>query len=112
MLARAGERQMLKTFLNIFRVPALRNKVLSTQSLLAIYRIGSHVPITGVDQSSCGERVKQQKADEQSGGGSAASRLTAYLSIFSGGSLSQSTLFGLRVMPYISASIIFQLLAT
>ena len=103
---------MLKTFLNIFRVPELRNKVLFTLFLLAIYRIGFHVPIPGVDQSSFEEMVKQQKQDEQSGGGSAASRLTAYLSIFSGGSLSQSTIFGLGVMPYISASIIFQLLAT
>src|SRR4051794_9687308 len=99
---------MFKTFMNIFRVPELRNKVLFTLFLLAIYRIGFHVPIPGVDQSSFSEMVKQQKDDS----GGAASRLTAYLSIFSGGSLSQSTIFGLGVMPYISASIIFQLLAT
>src|SRR4051794_25532349 len=99
---------MFKTFMNIFRVPELRNKVLFTLFLLAIYRIGFHVPIPGVDQSSFSEMVKQQKDDS----GGAASRLTAYLSIFSGGSLSQSTIFGLGVMPHISASIIFQLLAT
>src|SRR3954471_21018254 len=99
---------MFKTFMNIFRVPELRNKVLFTLFLLAIYRIGFLVPIPGVDQSSFTEMVKQQKDD--TGGG--AGRLTAYLSIFSGGSLSQSTIFGLGVMPYISASIIFQLLAT
>src|SRR6187551_2193429 len=99
---------MFKTFMNIFRVPELRNKVLFTLFLLAIYRIGFHVPIPGVDQSSFSEMVKQQKDDS----GGAAGRLTAYLSIFSGGSLSQSTIFGLGVMPYISASIIFQLLAT
>ncbi|QOV88218.1 preprotein translocase subunit SecY [Humisphaera borealis] len=98
---------MLKTFLNIFRVPELRNKVLFTLFMLMIYRIGFHVPIPGVDQTAFEEMAKKQ-----SEGGDAFGRITAYLSIFSGGSLSQSTIFGLGVMPYISASIIFQLLAT
>jgi preprotein translocase subunit SecY len=97
---------MLSTFVNIFRVPELRNKVLFTLFLLAIYRIGFHVPIPGVNQAAFEEMTKKQ-AD-----GDAFGRITAYLSIFSGGSLSQSTIFGLGVMPYISASIIFQLLAT
>src|SRR5688500_5095392 len=98
---------MFKTFLNIFRVPELRNKVLFTLMMLAIYRIGYHVPIPGVNQEALTELSKAQ-----SQGGSAAGRLASYVSLFSGGSLSQSTIFGLGVMPYISASIIFQLLAT
>jgi hypothetical protein len=98
---------MLKTFINIFRVPELRNKVLFTLMMLAIYRIGYHVPIPGVNQEGLA-----QVAEKQSQGGSAAGRLASYVSLFSGGSLSQSTIFGLGVMPYISASIIFQLLAT
>jgi preprotein translocase subunit SecY len=98
---------MLKTFINIFRVPELRNKVLFTLMMLAIYRIGYHVPIPGVNQEGLAELT-----EKQSQGGSAAGRLASYVSLFSGGSLSQSTVFGLGVMPYISASIIFQLLAT
>src|SRR5438876_7851415 len=100
---------MFKTFINIFRVPELRNKVLFTLFMLMIYRIGYHVPIPGVDQGNFTALQKQQ----QSGGDeSAAGRLANYVSLFSGGNLSQSTIFGLGVMPYISASIIFQLLAT
>src|SRR4028118_792482 len=97
---------MLKTFVNIFRVPELRNKVLFTLFMLMIYRIGFHVPIPGADLTAFEEMAKRQAE------GDAFGRITAYLSIFSGGTLSQSTIFGLGVMPYISASIIFQLLAT
>ncbi len=97
---------MLQTFLNIFRVPELRNKVLFTLLMLAIYRIGYHIPLPGVDQNQFAEIIRNQSED------SAAARLGSYLSLFSGGTLSQSTIFGLGVMPYISASIIFQLLTT
>src|SRR5689334_8975128 len=97
---------MFKTLINIFRVPELRNKVLFTLFMLAIYRIGFHVPIPGANQEAF-----RQMAEKQSDQG-AMGRISSYLSIFSGGSLSQSTVFGLGVMPYISASIIFQLLAT
>ena len=100
---------MFKTLVNIFRVPELRNKVLFTLMMLAIYRIGFHIPIPGVDQDKFKEMAERQSHGNDS---SAASRLANYVSIFSGGSLSQSTIFGLGVMPYISASIIFQLLAT
>src|SRR5947208_3103890 len=100
---------MFKTLLNIFRVPELRNKVLFTLMMLAIYRIGFHIPIPGVDQDKFKEMAERQSQGHQN---SAANRLASYVSIFSGGSLSQSTIFGLGVMPYISASIIFQLLGT
>jgi preprotein translocase subunit SecY len=100
---------MFKTLINVFRIPELRNKVLFTLFMLMIYRIGYHVPIPGVDQSNFEHLQKKQ---QEQGDDSAAGRLANYVSLFSGGNLSQSTVFGLGVMPYISASIIFQLLAT
>ncbi len=98
---------MFKTLANIFRVPELRNKVLFTIFLLVIYRIGYHVPIPGVDQVQMQEAMKKEAE-----GSGAFGRLASYVSLFSGGNLSQSTIFGLGIMPYISASIIFQLLGT
>src|SRR5687767_14074628 len=100
---------MFKTLINVFRIPELRNKVLFTLFMLMIYRIGYHVPIPGVDQSNF---EALQAKQEKGGDGSAAGRLANYVSLFSGGNLSQSTIFGLGVMPYISASIIFHLLTT
>src|SRR3954447_9458756 len=99
---------MFKSLVNIFRVPELRNKVLFTLFMLAVYRIGFHIPIPGVDQEAFARLLSKQSEGQES----AASRITQYVSLFSGGSLSQSTIFGLGVMPYISASIIFQLLGT
>jgi preprotein translocase subunit SecY len=98
---------MFKTLINIFRIPELRNKVLFTLFMLAIYRIGYHVPLPGVDQTKFAELSKRTQDDE-----SPAGRLSQYVALFSGGDLSQSTIFGLGIMPYISASIIFQLLTT
>ncbi len=98
---------MLQAFLNIFRIPELRNKVLFTLGMLAVYRVGFWIPIPGVDQATLADFMKNQS---QSGG--AAGRIMEFVSVFSGGSFSQSTIFGLGVAPYISASIIFQLLAT
>jgi preprotein translocase subunit SecY len=98
---------MIKSFINIFRVPELRNKVLFTLFMLAVYRIGYHVPIPGVNQEAFAELAQRQAEDD-----TAAGRLASYVSIFTGGSLQQSTIFGLGVMPYISAAIIFQLLTT
>ncbi len=98
---------MFNTLINIFRIPELRNKVLFTLFMLAIYRIGYHVPIPGVDQKQMAEAAQKQNQNT-----TAAGRLANYVSIFSGGNLSQSTIFGLGIMPYISSSIIFQLLAT
>ena len=90
---------MLRTFLNIFKIPELRNKVLFTVGMLIIYRIGFYVPVPGVNQ----ERMLNS---------SALGDLADYFAIFTGGNLRQSTIFGLGIMPYISASIIFQLLVT
>ncbi len=98
---------MFQSFLNIFKVPELRSKVLFTLFLLTIYRIGFWVPLPGVNQAMFANAQQQQSQDS-----SAAGRIANYVSLFSGGTLGQSTIFGLGVMPYISASIIFQLLGT
>lgn len=98
---------MFKTLINVFKVPELRNKVLFTIFLLAIYRIGYQIPIPGIDQAQMQEALDKQGQDSTAFG-----RIAGYVSLFSGGNLSQSTIFGLGIMPYISASIIFQLLGT
>ena len=100
---------MFTTLINIFRIPELRDKVLFTIFMLLVYRIGYHVPLPGVDQTNF---AALQARQSQGGDDTAAGRLANYVSLFSGGNLSQSTIFGLGVMPYISASIIFQLLGT
>lgn len=96
---------MFSTFINIFKIPELRNKILFTLALLAIYRIGYYVPVPGIDQ-----QAMTAMRGPQGGGG--VGDLAQYFELFTGGNLSQSTIFGLGIMPYISASIIFQLLAT
>ena len=98
---------MIQAFINIFRIPELRNKVLFTLAMIAVYRIGFWIPVPGVDQAQLAEFMQKQ-ADS----GGAAGRLMEFVSVFSGGNFSHSTIFGLGVAPYISASIIFQLLAT
>ena len=99
---------MLQAFFNIFRIADLRNKVLFTLSMLVIYRIGFWIPLIGVDQSALKSYYESQSTTDGLGLG----RILEYASIFSGGSFSQSTVFGLGIMPYITAAIIFQLLQT
>ncbi len=96
---------MFQAFANIFRIADLRNRVLFTLGVLAIYRIGFWIPVVGVDQSALVQAAKTA-ASESTGFG----RLLQFASIFSGGSLGQSTIFGLGIMPYITASIILQLI--
>ena len=96
---------MLQAFINIWKIAELRNKLFFTFSLLAIYRIGFFIPLPGVDQQA----LKDVAARSE---GTPIGDLMNFVSIFTGGSFSQSTIFGLGVMPYISAAIIFQLLAT
>ncbi len=95
---------LIKTIINVFRITELRNKILFTLGMLAVYRIGFWIPVPGVDQGALTSFFEQQAAS-----GSAAGRLSQYVAIFSGGSFGQSTIFGLGIMPYITASIIFQL---
>ncbi|MEN1706333.1 MAG: preprotein translocase subunit SecY [Planctomycetota bacterium] len=96
---------MLQAIVNVFRVGELRTKILFTLGMLAVYRIGYWIPLPGVDQSALTDFFQLQASQ-----GTAAGRAAQYVAIFSGGSFSQSTIFGLGIMPYISAAIIFQLL--
>jgi preprotein translocase subunit SecY len=84
---------------NAWRVPELRRRVLFTALILALYRLGSWIPAPGVDS----DRIKQFFSGQ---GGT----LLGFLNIFSGGALSQFSLFALGIMPYVTASIILQLL--
>lgn len=94
---------MLEKLRIIFTIPELRQKILLTLGLLAIYRVGWQVPLPIVDP-------KAMTAFAQESGG--IGDLLRTVAVFSASQLSQATIFGLGIMPYISASIIFQLLAT
>jgi len=85
---------------NIFRVPELRRRVLFTCALLIVYRIGAHVPTPGIDAQALARFFEQQ-----------AGTLLGFFDLFSGGALRRLSVFALGIMPYISASIILQLLA-
>jgi preprotein translocase subunit SecY len=84
---------------NIFRIPDLRNRVLFTLGMLAIYRLGGHIPTPGIDANQL-ERFFQQNQGS----------LLGFIDLFSGGSFRRLTIFALGIMPYITASIILQLL--
>ena len=95
--------QALKNFLNITKIPELKNRIVYTLALLAVYRIGAHIPTPGID----GGRLASLIADIASRG---AGNMMGMIDMFSGGALSRVTIFALGIMPYISASIILQLL--
>src|SRR5215204_1696498 len=90
---------MFSWLANAWRVPELRRRVLFTFSMLALSRLGSWIPAPGVDS----ETIKQYF--EGRGG-----TILGLLNVFSGGALSQFSLFALGIMPYVTASIILQLL--
>jgi preprotein translocase subunit SecY len=90
---------MIEKFLNIFRIPDLRKRVLFTLAILAVYRLGSHIPTPGVNANQLELLFNQQS-------GSA----LGLMDLFGGGNLRRMTIFALGIMPYITASIIFQLL--
>ena len=90
---------MLEKFANIFRVPDLRKRVLFTLAMLAVYRLGSHIPTPGINADAL-----SQLFDQSAGG------FLGYLNLFSGGNFRRLTIFALGIMPYITASIILQLL--
>src|SRR5271166_3326288 len=87
----------------IFSIPDLRQKILLTLLFLAIYRIGWFIPLPFIDQ---------EKIAAKTGGGGALGQALGVISMLGGGNLSAGTIFALGIMPYISASIIFQLLAS
>ncbi len=84
---------------NIFAVPELRKRVLFTLGLLAVYRVGGHVPVPGINPQALALLAEQAK-----------NTMFGLYDMFSGQNLSQMTIFALGIMPYISASIILQLL--
>jgi preprotein translocase subunit SecY len=90
---------MLSGFQNASRVPELRRRVIFALGMLAVYRLGVHVPTPGIDRAAMAAFFEQQK-----------NTLFGFLNLFSGGALEQFSVFSLGIMPYISASIILQLL--
>lgn len=94
---------MIEQFGNIFRIPELRKKVLITLGLISLCRIGVYIPIPGIDTTVLKSYFHQFT---QTGVG----QLLGLVDMFAGGAMSSGAIFGLGVMPYISASIIFQLL--
>ncbi|MGD0738184.1 MAG: preprotein translocase subunit SecY [Terracidiphilus sp.] len=90
---------MLEKFLNIFRIPDLRKRVLFTLGILAVYRLGAWIPTPGVNANQLSIMFNQQSGS-----------MFGLMDLFSGGTLRRMTIFALGIMPYITASIIFQLL--
>ncbi|MFF2142580.1 preprotein translocase subunit SecY [Kitasatospora sp. NPDC058190] len=91
---------MLSAFARAFQTPDLRKKLLFTLGIMVLFRLGSHIPIPGVSFTAVNECVKETKN----------SGLFGLVNLFSGGALLQLTIFALGIMPYITASIILQLL--
>ncbi len=84
---------------NVFRIPDLRNRVLFTLAMLAVYRLGGHIPTPGIDANRLEEYFKQN-----------AGGIFGFFDLFSGGMFRRLTIFALGIMPYITSSIILQLL--
>ncbi|MBU4343592.1 MAG: preprotein translocase subunit SecY [Candidatus Omnitrophica bacterium] len=96
---------MIKALVNAFRIPDLRRKLFITLALLSVYRIGAYIPTPGVNGAAL---VQFFENVSRSQGGT----LFGIMNMFSGGALTRLTIFALGIMPYISASIILQLLTT
>lgn len=88
---------MLQALRNAFRIPELKNKILFTMFIIAVYRLGAHVPVPGIDTDALNKLFGQ--------GG-----LLGFMDLFSGGALNNFAVFALGIMPYITSSIIMQLL--
>ena len=93
---------MLSWLANVWRVPELRRRLLFTAGVLAVYRLGSWIPAPGVDQKALSQFFSH---------GSGSSGVLSLLNLFSGSALSRFSLFALGIMPYVTASIIFQVMA-
>src|SRR6478736_9679193 len=90
---------MFDKFANIFRIPDLRKRIFFTLALLAVYRIGGHIPIPGVNSDLFRQYIEQNRGT-----------LLGFVDLFSGGNIRRMTIFALGIMPYITSSIILQLL--
>jgi preprotein translocase subunit SecY len=93
---------MLSAFRNAFKIPELRGKILFTVAIIAVYRLGSHLPVPGVDFDAV-QNYLENPAQDPSGA-------FTLINLFSGGALTQFAIFALGIMPYITSSIIMQLL--
>ena len=91
--------KFLEAFANIFRIPDLRKRVLFTLAMLAVYRLGGHLPIPGVDAKRFEDFISQNQGT-----------VFGFFDLFSGGTFRRLTIFALGIMPYITSSIILQLL--
>ena len=91
---------MLSIYRNMFRIPDLRAKILFTLAMFAVYRLGATIPVPGIDLDA----VELFQSQQQAGG------IYGLLNLFSGGALEQFSVFALGIIPYITASIIMQLL--
>jgi preprotein translocase subunit SecY len=96
---------MLSALSNIFKIPDLRKKIILTFALIAVYRIGGYIPTPGIDGAALSQFF--ENIAKTAGG-----TLFGIMDLFSGGAISKLTIFALGIMPYISASIIMQLLTT
>src|ERR1041384_814944 len=90
---------MLEKLANIFRIPDLRKRIFFTLGLLFVYRLGGHIPTPGVNADKLADFFAQNKGS-----------FLGFVDLFSGGQLRRLTIFALGIMPYITASIILQLL--
>lgn len=98
---------MISAFANTWKIPELRDRILFTLALIVIVRLGVHITLPGVDATVIKEwldNVAKRDASNPAGG------MTALLTVFSGGGLTQAGVFALGIMPYISASIMVQLM--
>ena len=98
----ATNKKLIETLKNIYKIEELRSRILFTLGLLVIYRLGSFVTLPGINHAA----LEAQMAQAMSGDNG----LMGLLNVFSGGAFSQASIFALGVMPYITASIIIQLL--
>src|SRR5438034_964318 len=94
--------QIWQSFQNIFKIPELRTRILWTFGLLIVYRLGSHIPLPGVNPAAVAEWNRQMQQD----GGD----LFGLIQVFTGGAIGNLALFSLGIMPYITSSIIMQLM--
>jgi len=90
---------LFEAFQNIFKIPELKKRVMFSLGMLAVYRVGCHIPTPGIDSQALSHFFKQAQGT-----------LLGLFDMFSGGALEKLTVFALGIMPYISSSIIFQLL--
>lgn len=99
---------MISAFTNTWRIPELRDRILFTMAMIVIVRLGVHLPLPGVNMDVIREYLEILKKDSE---GVAGGGVGALLNVFSGGGLTSMGLFALGIMPYISASIMMQLLS-